>query len=129
MARGTATRERILDAAAALMRTHGAAGTTTREIARAANLTEAALYRHFSSKEDLLGHVLAERMPQFIHVIKDLPNRVGQAPIRQTLEELARVAVAFYEQLAPMLASISSDPALLALHQADSRQNGMGPHL
>jgi AcrR family transcriptional regulator len=129
MARGAATRERILDAAAALMRARGPAGASTRAIARAANLTEAALYRHFSSKEELLGCVLAERMPQFLDVIKDLQNRVGQSSVRDTLEEFARAAVAFYEQLAPMLASIGSDPALLTQLQASLRESGLGPHM
>jgi AcrR family transcriptional regulator len=44
-------RVRILDAAHELMLTLGLARTTTKEIARAAGCSEAALYKHFASKE------------------------------------------------------------------------------
>ena len=75
------TRDRILDVTAALMRSAGLTGVTTREIARAAGLTEAALYRHFKSKEDLLTCALAERLPVFIEILKDLPQHVGQGSV------------------------------------------------
>ena len=47
------TRDQILDAAASVMHTLGLARTTTREIAQAAGLSEAALYRHFEDKAEL----------------------------------------------------------------------------
>jgi AcrR family transcriptional regulator len=57
------TRQRILDAADHLMRTLGLARTTTKEIARGAGCSEAALYKHFAGKEDLFVAVLQERLP------------------------------------------------------------------
>ena len=57
------TRDRILDAAAHVMRTRGFARTTTREIARAAGYSEATLYKHFQDKTDLFLAVLKERLP------------------------------------------------------------------
>ncbi|MFF7247244.1 helix-turn-helix domain-containing protein [Embleya sp. NPDC008237] len=45
------------------MRTLGLARTTTKEIARAAGCSEAALYKHFTGKEELFVAVLQERLP------------------------------------------------------------------
>jgi AcrR family transcriptional regulator len=56
-----ASRQRILDAALALMSEHGVAGTSMRMLAGAADLNVATLYHHFGSKEELLRAVLAER--------------------------------------------------------------------
>lgn len=109
------------------MRTAGLAGVTTREIARAAGLTEAALYRHFKSKEDLLTCALAERLPVFIEILKDLPQRVGQESVEANLRRVAEAAVPFYRQAMPMLSAIFGDPQLLARHRAWAEQTGMGP--
>lgn len=101
---------------------------STRAIAREAGLTEAALYRHFPTKDQLLLAVVAERLPQFIDVLKDLPGRVGKGSVAQTLQDLVQAAVLFYEHLVPILSSMFSDPELLAQHRTDSRSTGLGPH-
>ena len=44
---GSSTRDRMLDAAYTVMRTRGLARATTKEIAREAGFSEAALYKHF----------------------------------------------------------------------------------
>lgn len=123
------TRERILDAAAGVVRERGLARATTKEIARAAGLSEAALYRHFRDKVDLFVQVLNERLPGLIAAMKDLPARVGRAPVASTLEEIARVALAFYAQMVPMTGSLFSEPELLGRHQESLREQGLGPHL
>ena len=50
----------ILWAAARLFSRQGVAGTTTRQIAAAANTTERTLFKHFSNKEGLVHAVIAE---------------------------------------------------------------------
>lgn len=49
----TGTRRRIEAAALALFVAHGVDAATTREIARAAGVSEGAIYRHFDSKDEL----------------------------------------------------------------------------
>ena len=58
---GADSRQRILDAALALMSEHGVAGTSMRMLAGAADLNVATLYHHFPSKADLLHAVLEQR--------------------------------------------------------------------
>jgi AcrR family transcriptional regulator len=121
------TRDRILDVTAELMRHSGLASVTTREIARAAGLTEAALYRHFRSKEDLLTCALAERLPAFLEILNELPERVGQESVHATLVRVAEAAVPFYRHAMPMLSAIFGDPHLLARHRAWAEETGLGP--
>lgn len=47
------TQERLLDTAADLFATHGYAGVSMRDIARAVGITQAAIYHHFSNKDAL----------------------------------------------------------------------------
>lgn len=124
----TPTREHILDAAARVLQTHGLGGATTREIAQAAGLSEAALYKHFEGKEQLYLCTLKERFPQLAATLEDLPARVGKRTLRANLQHLATVALAFYDHGAPVAASLFADPALLARHREGMRQSGSGPH-
>lgn len=58
---GTASRQRILDAALALMSEHGVAATSMRQLAGACDLNVATLYHYFPSKAELLHAVIGER--------------------------------------------------------------------
>ncbi len=52
------TKERILRAALRLFSVKGFRGTTMKDIARDAEITEGAIYRHFRSKEEIVEHLL-----------------------------------------------------------------------
>ena len=127
-ARPALTRDVILDAALHVMQTRGLANTTTREIAQAAGLSEAALYKHFDDKADLFVCLLRERLPDLSAALRDLPKRVGQRSVRANLEDLARVVLAFYQDSAPFAASLFSRPELLVRYQEHMRASGGGPH-
>jgi AcrR family transcriptional regulator len=122
------TREQILDAATSLIRNIGLGHTTTKEIASAAGLSEAALYRHFADKAELFLCVIGERMPPLVAVLKDLPARAGFRSVRTNLEDLARIALPFYDQTLPMATSLFAEPELLARHQRQLRDKQAGPH-
>ncbi|MDB5389309.1 MAG: transcriptional regulator, TetR family [Planctomycetaceae bacterium] len=55
-----ATRRRILDAAVELFRTHGFDATTTRDIARAAEIATGTLFNYFDTKEAIIGQLASE---------------------------------------------------------------------
>ncbi|MFG2287194.1 TetR/AcrR family transcriptional regulator [Streptomyces sp. NPDC048595] len=115
---GARTRARILDAAAALMATVGLTRTTTKQIAREAGCSEAALYKHFRSKEEIFVRVLHERAPRFSTALERLPDVVGdeRGPSGH-LQEVALAAVRFYRRAFPMAASLFASPELLATHR------------
>ena len=55
---GEERREQILRVAMSLFSNHGFRGTTTKEIAHAAGVSEAMVFRHFATKEDLYAAIL-----------------------------------------------------------------------
>ncbi|MDN3358347.1 TetR/AcrR family transcriptional regulator [Actinomadura sp. DC4] len=117
------TRDRILDAAAELMRTRGIVRTTTKEIAKAAGFSEATLYKHFRDKEELLLRVLRERMPGFARVRME----PGEGRVSDNVFQLIRGSLDFYREAFPMLASLLSEPQLMAAHHASISRYGAGP--
>lgn len=119
-------RVRIVDAAHELMLSIGLARTTTKEIARAAGCSEAALYKYFTGKEELFVTVLAERLPKLGGLLGDL--RAGEGPVEANLTEVARQAALFYEQTFPMAASLYAEPQLKRRHEEAMRELGTGPH-
>ncbi|RCG30245.1 TetR/AcrR family transcriptional regulator [Sphaerisporangium album] len=127
-ASGARTRRRILEAAEHLMRTIGLARATTKEIAREAGLSEAALYRHFSSKEELFVKVLEERLPALGSLIAALSEDPGERTTEDCLTEIARTATLFYEASMPIASSLFAEPALLDRHREGLRKLGAGPH-
>jgi AcrR family transcriptional regulator len=54
------TRQRLLKAATEVFARDGFQGATTREIARVASVNEVTLFRHFTSKNQLLGAVISQ---------------------------------------------------------------------
>ncbi|MFI5908064.1 TetR/AcrR family transcriptional regulator [Dactylosporangium sp. NPDC051541] len=56
--KGLATRERILDAATALIAARGVAGTGTEDVRRAAGISGSQLYHYFESKQALIRAVI-----------------------------------------------------------------------
>lgn len=121
-------RERLVDAAHELMRTIGLARATTKEIAKAAGCSEAALYKHFVSKEDLFVEVLSSRLPGLHPLLTRLTDEPGDRSVEENLTDLARSAALFYEQSFPIGASLYADPRLLERHYAALRELGKGPH-
>lgn len=122
------TRERILQAAEQVIRSHGFARATTKEIARAAGCSEGSLYNHFKGKEDLFLCILRERLPTFIRQLVEFPARAGSGSVQGNLRELAQAALAFYRQAIPLGASIMSEPALLDRQRKVLREKNIGPH-
>ncbi|WP_405143395.1 TetR/AcrR family transcriptional regulator [Sphaerisporangium sp. NBC_01403] len=127
-AAGARTRHRILAAAEQLMRTLGLARVTTKEIARAAGCSEAALYRHFSGKEELFIAVLQERLPALGSLIAELSADPGDRTAEQCLADIAHNATLFYEASMPIGSSLFAEPALLQRHREGLRKLGAGPH-
>jgi AcrR family transcriptional regulator len=117
------TRDRILDAAATVMRTHGIARATTKEIARAAGCSEALLYKHFGDKQEIFLGVLSERVPPVAR-----PRELaGTGTVRGNLVTLTAQLMRFYARTFPMAASIFGDAELLRTWRAGLDARGAGP--
>jgi AcrR family transcriptional regulator len=116
-------RERILDAAAEVLRTKGIANATTKELARAAGYSEAMLYKHFPDKQAIFLEVLLERLPR-VHEPGVLE---ADADVRSTIEHIVEQFLEVFAQTFPMAASIFGSPELLREHRESVYAKGYGP--
>ena len=57
---GSATRQRIIEAAAALFATRGFHGTSTRDIAKEVGIRQPSLFHHFPTKQSILAELLEQ---------------------------------------------------------------------
>jgi AcrR family transcriptional regulator len=67
----------IITAASSLFAANGFKGTTTREIAKTAGISEALLFKYFPTKRALYGAILAEKAPisQLLEVVEDAAKK------------------------------------------------------
>lgn len=85
--RGPLTRKQILDASLRLFSEKGFARASVRDIARAAGITDAAIYYHFSSKRDLFEALFEER--GITTALQELEQATVSRPVTETLTRIA----------------------------------------
>jgi AcrR family transcriptional regulator len=79
-----ARREQILQTAVNLFSQRGFKGTTTKEIAKAAGVSEAIIFRHFATKDELYGAILhSKSCRDGLHRYPWESNEVLQEALRQ----------------------------------------------
>lgn len=98
--RGEERREFILAHAKKVFAEHSYAEASTGELARASEVTEPMLYKHFGSKKGLFMAVLEEFCNRFLRMLSERVNRHAE---QNLLEELGRVLVDYRE-------TITADP-------------------
>nr|WBU15387.1 nucleoid occlusion factor SlmA [uncultured bacterium] len=95
--RGPQTRKHILDVSLRLFSERGFARTSIRDIARDVGITDAAIYYHFSSKQELLEALLEER--GFTASIQQLEQgSAADLPLLECLQHMARGAITLMEE-------------------------------
>jgi AcrR family transcriptional regulator len=81
-------REDILQTSLHLFAEKGFHGTSMRDIARSADITEGLIYHYFESKRDLFRAIIEEY--SFLPLLRTLPDLAGQLDLRGLLIVLAR---------------------------------------
>ncbi|KAA9164994.1 TetR/AcrR family transcriptional regulator [Amycolatopsis acidicola] len=121
------TRDEILAAAARIMREQGYARATTKEIARSAGYSEAALYKHFQDKTEIFLGVLSEQLPALGSTLAELAANAGKGTVRGNLVKVTEAALHFYRESFPIAASLFSTRELLTAHRDAIHARGAGP--
>jgi TetR/AcrR family transcriptional regulator len=92
-------RESIIDAALALFARAGFSGTTTKAIAQAAGISEATMFQHFASKEELyvaaFNSRTEETTPTFVARLQEYADRNED---EQLIEAIVRAMLDAFEQ-------------------------------
>ncbi len=90
------TKERLIQAAIAVMAQAGIGGATTREIARVAGVSEVTLFRHFQNKEQLLRSMAQYMSRQQMETLSRIDEFTGD--LRVDLLHYAQVYDAMLEE-------------------------------
>ena len=123
------TRDRILDAADQAISEYGVAGATTKRIAKQAGCSEALLYKHFASKEELFLAVVLERTPALGPALDELRAGIGGGDLHAALVAFTLAALRFYTRTQAIMGGMLGDPALIAGFRAMLAENHTGPHV
>lgn len=93
-------REQILDVAVRLFSQKGFRGTTTKEIALAAGVNEAIIFRHFATKSDLYAAIMDRKASsaEVQAMRKTLKEAIEAGDDRQVFEGLAFHMLEFHER-------------------------------
>jgi AcrR family transcriptional regulator len=97
-------RQQIIETAATLFSKKGFSGTTTRELARAMGVSEATLFKHFATKEELYAAII-EAKAQSREIVKTVLPAAERQDDAEVLRILAR----------EMISRTRSDPTLMRL--------------
>jgi AcrR family transcriptional regulator len=131
------TRSRILDTALDLFAAHGFAGTSVRQLARALDLSESALYAHFPSKQAIYDELFRLSGPPVVlatldtaALLKEDPASAIPAFVAQVVEQWdqprARLALSMFLRDGSVLQPSASGTATL-LGAIAAVQRGLGP--
>lgn len=120
-------KERLLVATERLLCSRGLACVTTRDIARAANVAEGALYHHFGDKARLILEVVLHGVGEFREVLDSLPLQVGQDTVQKNLERVLESAFHFHYRIASLVCSLFADRDLLARVRGAMNERCIGP--
>jgi AcrR family transcriptional regulator len=91
--KGRATRNRVLDAATALVFEHGVAGTTLDDVRAAANVSKGQLYHYFADKEHLVHAVIDRTIQQVLGAQPALADLSSWAAIAGWFDDLVQLQI------------------------------------
>jgi len=91
--KGRATRNRVVDAAAALIFEHGVAGTSLDDVRDAANVSKGQLYHYFADKEDLVRAVIDRTIQQVLDAQPRLLDLSNWTAIAAWFDDLVQLQV------------------------------------
>jgi TetR/AcrR family transcriptional regulator, transcriptional repressor for nem operon len=92
--KGRATRDRILEAAVALVFEHGVAGTTLDDVRAAASVSKSQLYHYFADKDDLIHAVIDRTTQQVLDAQPRLADLSSWTAIAAWFDDLVELQVA-----------------------------------
>lgn len=115
------TRSKIVETAARLFSAHGFAGTSIRDIACELCVTKAALYYHFSSKEEILKAIIA----QPFDAVREVLERDRPLATPEQRAGLVRDVITAMANCKQDSVRVFKDPSVVALVDAEVSTSGV----
>ncbi len=125
----TALRNHLIDTAERLLAERPVAAITTRDIARAAEVSDGVLYNYFAGKDELLVTALVRRFGNIVaRHDADLPLP-GSATVEENLNAFARASLGQLAEALPLVAALLTEPPLLHRFFEEVHGESFGPQL
>src|SRR5262245_13050623 len=109
----SALRDLLVETADRLIGERPASAITTREIARAAGVSDGVLYNYFADKNDLIITALLRRHTETLRRYDLALPEPGTATVAENLAACARAAIDLVTGTLPSAGALLSEPALL----------------
>jgi AcrR family transcriptional regulator len=122
-----ALREHLIDTADRLLAETQVGAITTREIARAAGVSDGVLYNHFADKHDLLLAALMRRYAQALNQFGSGLPEPGTGTVEANLVMYCEAALDLVSHALPMVAGLMSEPTLLHRFMVEIHREPHGP--
>jgi AcrR family transcriptional regulator len=124
-----ALREHLIDAAGLLLSQREVAAITTRDLARAAQVSDGVLYNYFADKNELLLTALVRRFTGLVERLLEALPDPGTGTVDANLQVVARALYDLHADAFPIVGSLLAEPALLhrfmaAIHSAEAPFGG-----
>jgi AcrR family transcriptional regulator len=124
-----ALRAQLVDAAETLLSERRVAAITTRDIARAAGVSDGVLYNYFADKNELLLTALVRRFTRLVAELRAALPEPGTGAVEANLRLLARSLYDLHTVALPIVGSLLAEPELLhrfmaAIHRPDEPLGG-----
>ena len=122
-----ALRDHLVDTAARLTTQVPIAAITTREIARAAGVSDGVLYNYFDDKNDLLVEALLRQFRRIFEVVRARIPEPGTGAVEENLRSFAVMLFELEREVIPMMAGLLADPVLFHRVFAALHEDPLGP--
>lgn len=110
---GAALRAHLLDVAERLLAERSVTAITTRELARAAEVSEGVLYNYFADKNDLVLTALVRRFAALVARLEAAAPTAGEASLAGNVATLAEALFALHVEAMPIIGKLLGEPPLL----------------
>jgi AcrR family transcriptional regulator len=124
----TALRDHLIDTAERLVAERVVTTITTRDIARAAGVSDGVLYNYFADKHDLLLAAMVRRYARVIEAFQGDQPEAGTGTVAENLVRYGRSMLELMTQALPVAAGLIHEPELLHAFIAAIHTERYGPH-
>jgi AcrR family transcriptional regulator len=126
---GTVLRGHLIDAAEGLLAERSVAAITTRDIARAAGVSDGVLYNYFADKNELLLMALVRRFGRLVERLHAELPEPGSGTVEGNLQLVAAALAELHANAFPLVGSLLAEPVLVhrfmaAIHDVDEPFGG-----